>query len=78
MVDQVIAQYLIIIRVANQRSLTNDSIVSGNVESIRFSSQGKPMDGGETLPVSGHPMDGGEFGVRIETRIDITWTPGEL
>ena len=60
-IHQVIAPFLITLRVANQRSSKNDTTVSGNVGSMRFSSQGKSA-GGETLP-SRHPMgsmDAGE------------------
>ena len=38
--DQVIAPFLIILRVANRRALTSHTIASGNVGSIHFNSQG--------------------------------------
>ena len=67
---QVIAPFLITLRVANQRSSKNDTTVSGNVGSIRFSSQGKPVVGGGT-PHPMNSMDAGEFGVGVETTIDF-------
>ena len=55
---QVIAPYLIIIRVANQRALTTDSI-SGTIGSMRFRSQGS-TDGDGSLP-DGDPTDSMEI-----------------
>ena len=50
---QIIAPYLIIQRVANQRALTSDTI-SGTIGSIRFRSQ-VTTDGDESLP-GGDPV----------------------
>ena len=54
---QVIAPYLIILRVAKRRAMTNESI-SGTAESIRFRSQGS-TDGGGSLP-DGDPVNATE------------------
>ena len=51
---QVIAPYLIILRVAKRRAITSESI-SGTAESIRFRSQGS-TDGDGSLP-DGDPMN---------------------
>jgi len=70
---QVIAPFLITLRVANQRSLKNDTTVSGNAGSIRFSGQGNPASCGETLPAR-YPMgsmDAGQFGVGVEKPGDL-------
>ena len=69
-VHQVIAPFLITLRVANQRSSRRDTTVSGNVGSIRFSSQGKPVVGGGTAHRM-NLMDAGEFGVGVATTIDL-------
>jgi hypothetical protein len=47
---QVIAPFLIILLVASRRALTSAMIASGNVDSIHFKNQGRPVDGVETLP----------------------------
>ena len=53
---QVIATFLIILRVAKRRAITRDTI-SGNVSPIRFRSQGKSStEYGETLP-NRYPMN---------------------
>ena len=57
-VTQVIAPYLVILRVAKRRALTNKS-VSGTVEFIRFKSQGSTDYGDESLP-DGDPTDAAE------------------
>ena len=54
---QVIAPYLIILRVAKRRAMTNESI-SGTAESVRFRSQGS-TDGGGSLP-NGDPVNAAE------------------
>lgn len=72
-----IAPFLIILRVANRRALTSEAVVSGNIDSIHFRSQGKSTSGDETLS-DGHPMssvdhDGetsGELGIGVETGIE--------
>jgi len=49
--NQVIAPFLITLRVANQSALTSKTIVSGNIGSIRFVSQGESTGGNiETIP----------------------------
>ena len=53
---QVIAPFLIILRVANQRSLTGGSIVPRNISSLHFGSKWKSSGGHDTLP-SGYSMD---------------------
>jgi len=49
---QVIAPYLIILRVANRRALTSEMITRGSQEisSIHFGSQGEPTDAGGSFP----------------------------
>ena len=72
--EQVIAPFLIVLRVANRTAITSKAIVSGNIGSMRFESQGnESTDGGVTVP-DGDPVgsvkaDGentGELGVVIE------------
>ena len=46
--DQVIAPFLIILRVANRRALTSHTIASGNVGSIHFNSRGGSTGDDET------------------------------
>lgn len=76
---QVIAPFLVVLRVANRSALTNNSIVSGNLNlgSIRFGGQGKSTGANRTLsdgfPVSSMEMNAetsGELGVRVETIVD--------
>ena len=57
---QVIAPYLIILRVAKRRAMTSESI-TGTAESIRFRSQGS-TDGGVSLP-GGDPTNATEVNV---------------
>ena len=72
---QVIAPYLIILRVASRRALTSDSI-SRTSESIRFKSQGS-MDGDGSIP-DGDPANAmevngeapGELGAGDENAIE--------
>ena len=48
---QVIAPLLIILRVANQRALTSETIMTGNIDSMRFNkSHEESTDGVETIP----------------------------
>jgi len=72
-----ISQFLITIRVANQRAITSDSFASGNsarnVGSIHFENRGIAMGGSGTLP-GGYPTRStgtGEVGVGVETTIDL-------
>jgi len=49
--NQVIAPFLITLRVANQSALTSKTIVSGHIGSMRFKSQGESTGGNiETIP----------------------------
>ena len=57
---QVVAPYLVILRVAKQRAMTSESI-SGITESIRFRNHGS-TDGGWSLP-DGDPTDATEVNV---------------
>lgn len=78
-VEQVIAPYLIVLRVADQSALTSKAVASGNVGSMHFRTQGESTTGNiETIPgVS--PVDSedafgkarGEFGVGVQTPIDF-------
>jgi hypothetical protein len=54
--DQVIAPFLVILRVANQRALTNGVTAPVDADSIRFRSREKSTGGTETIP-DGHPMN---------------------
>lgn len=70
---QVIAPFLITLRVADRRALTGEAVIAGNIGSIRFSSQGKPTNTGNAFP-TGHRMgsvDAYELGVRTEVAIDL-------
>ena len=74
---QVIAPFLIILRVANQRSLTGDSIVPRNISSLHFGSKWKSSGRHDTLP-SGYSMDStdvdektpGVLGIGTESSVD--------
>jgi len=75
---QVIATFLIVIRVANRSALTSNTIVSGNMASIQFRSEGKSTNGNVALPDehSVGSMDAyegalGELGVGIEKATDL-------
>lgn len=51
-----IAPFLIVLRVADRRALTSETIVSVNIGSMHFRSQGKSTEvGNETLPDE-HPV----------------------
>ena len=52
---QIIAPFLIVLRVANRTSLTSEAIVSGNFVSIRFKSQGDPSVAGDGTLSRGDP-----------------------
>lgn len=53
--EQVIAPFLIILRVANRRALTSEAIATGNMSSIHFGNRGVESASGDgTLP-GGHP-----------------------
>lgn len=47
---QVIAPFLITLRMANQTALTSDTIISGNIGSLHFQGTEKSTDGIESLP----------------------------
>lgn len=47
---QVIAPFLIILRVSNRSALTSDTIISGNVGSMQFEGEGESTSGNGTLP----------------------------
>jgi hypothetical protein len=72
--EQVIAPFLLILRVANRTALTSDTMISGGGPSIYF---GKSMGGSETLP-DAHPMSSigtsgetpGQLSGEAETTID--------
>ena len=74
---QVIAPYLIILRVANRRALTSNSLTSRAVGSIQFVSQGGLSgdngsfpDGGPTRPVGIDDDVPGERGTGVENTIE--------
>ena len=77
--EQVIAPFLIIIRVADRRALTGDSTISGNTGSTQIGSQGKSSSGGRTV-LDGYPMNSVDaypgkipdrLRVGVETTIDL-------
>ena len=75
--EQVIAPFLIILRVANRTAVTSEAVASGNICSIRFRSQGELTEGIVTLPgggpvgsVSADGDNSGESGSGIETTIE--------
>jgi len=70
---QVIAPFLITLRVANRRAPTNDTTFSGSAGPIQFNSRGKRASRGGTFPsvYSTSSTDGAELGVRVETVIDL-------
>lgn len=66
--EQVIAPYLIIIRIANRRAFASDAGAEpANVSSMRFDSRGKTTDGSGVRAVE--CTNAGELGVGIETTI---------
>jgi hypothetical protein len=72
---QVIAPYLVILRVANRSALTSDTIASGVTGSLHFASQASSTDSSGTLPaeysMSSTEMDGeatDEAGVGVAYR----------
>lgn len=77
---QVIGPFLITLRVANQRALTSEPVVSGHLGSLHFRSRAKSAGGG-TLP-DGYPLGSmdsnretpGELGseMTIDFRVDET------
>ena len=76
--EQVIAPFLITLRIANQNGSTNVTVISGNTGSIHFRSQGKSASGDEADlcedSVSSMGTHGGtrvELAVGIETALDI-------
>ena len=52
---QVIAPFLIILRVANRTALTSNTIASGNIGSIQFNSHGESTGDNGTLPDENPP-----------------------
>ena len=77
---QVIAPLLVILRVANRRALTNDSIAPGNLSSIHFTGQGESMDGNGIVPgenptsltEANNPDTPSEYSTKAENTIDET------
>ena len=73
---QVIAPFLIVLRVANRTSLTSKAIVSGNVGSIRFKSQTNSSVGGDgtlsggDLAIDSTPDARGEVPGEYDARVD--------
>ena len=74
---QVIAPFLVILRVANRRALTSDSVASPNIGSIRFGGQGESTGDDGSLPDrdlgrSTETDDGapGTLDVGVETTIE--------
>jgi hypothetical protein len=74
--EQVIAPFLIILRVANRSALTSDTITSGKVGSLHFKSEGKSTsDNGilpDEYPTSSTEANGGAPGklvIEVETAV---------
>ena len=54
---QVIAPFLIVLRVANRTALTSETVLSGNVGTIHFRSEGTSMNDSGTVTIPGEdPM----------------------
>lgn len=56
---QVIAPFLVTLRVAHRRALTSEMVTSGDIGSIHFKSHGESVDDGETLPEGDGPCSKG-------------------
>ena len=54
--EQVIAPFLLVLRIANRTTLTDEGTVSGNLDSIRFNSMGGSTGVDRTIP-DGNPID---------------------
>jgi len=74
---QVIAPFLVILRVANRRALTSESVASPNIGSIRFGGQGESADDDGSLPdgnlvgsMGANDETPGTLDVAIETTIE--------
>ena len=67
--EQVIAPFLIILRVADRRALTSETIVSGNLGSIHFRSQGKSTVGNGPLRDE-HPVSSADTHRGISQDLD--------
>lgn len=73
--EQVVAPFLVILRVADRSALTSDTITSGTLGSFSFTSQGKSTDDSGTFlsEYSVSPMEmsngntSGEIGVGVAT-----------
>lgn len=48
--EQVISPFLIILRVANRKALTSDTIISGSIGSMHFDTHEGAMEDNETFP----------------------------
>ena len=75
--EQVIASFLVTLRVANRTALTSDTVGSGNLGSIRFRSQEKSTESDGTVldgvPLGSMEMSGevlGESSVGVEDTIE--------
>jgi len=74
---QVIAPFLLILRIANQSALTNDAILTGKGSSDHTTSREKPVPGAVFLPGGGvtsierHGRTPGELGVGFVATIDL-------
>lgn len=68
---QVIATFLIVLRVANRSALTSEAVASGDLGSIHFRSGGGSTGGGETLPDPGHSMSHMEMNGETSGELDV-------
>ena len=75
--EQVIAPYLIILRVAKQRASTSESITSRNISSLRFWSR-RGLEGGDGAHPDGRPVSSvGPYGKTLN-ELDIGATTIDL
>jgi hypothetical protein len=68
--EQAISPFLIILRVANRRAVTSETIVSGNIGSLQFRSHGSAMGGSETLPEES-PVSSTDAGGETPSRLGV-------
>jgi len=73
--NQVIAPFLVILRVANRSAMTSDTIASGTTGSVSFTSQGRSTDGSRTI-LDEYPMSpmktNGEISSKVGVEVAVT------
>ena len=68
---QVIAPFLIILRVANRSAVTGDSVVSGGASSMDFRSQGRTTTSGSGTLLDEYPMSSMEIHGKTSDELDF-------